>query len=273
MPYVYPNKFNMYYTSTGSGHPVLLIPGVGYGAWFWERVSARLVDSYHVIAPDPRGAGQSDKPAGPYTLNMLVADYAGLLDALKVRGAFVIGHGLGAYLAQSMALERPELVAKLVLCAGTFGGPNALPATEEAVQIMSDREGEPIDVIRRNVAVTVGPGFPEAQPDLFQELIEYRLSGAVPPHCYQAQARANAATALDANSLEERLNEIAVPTLILFGEADSITPPANAELMAARLPDARVTILPGGGHLFPLEMPQETLDAITPFLGGMRYGV
>ncbi len=269
MTIAYPNGLKMFLTRSGSGHPLLLITGVGYGGWFWHKVAADLSQRYQVIVPDPRGTGQTSKPAGPYSVEMLATDMAELLDQLKTRGAYIVGHSLGAYVAQQLVLSRPELVSKLVLAAGNFGGPHVVPITPEAYDVLTNREGDPLELIQRGIEVATAPGFVESHPEIVQELIDYRLSGAVPAEAYQAQVAAGAAMIGD--SFEERLAEIAVPTLILFGEHDRVVPPGNAELLAARIPGAQVTILPDAGHIFPIEAPDATVKALVDFLGGQRH--
>lgn len=273
MPYIYVNGIRMYYISQGAGHPLLLITGVGYGGWFWHKVLPGLAGYYQVIVPDPRGSGQSDKPQGPYTVEMLATDMAELLDELHIRGAFVVGHSLGAFVAQHLVLNRPELVSKLVLAAGTFGGPNVVPITAEALEVLTSREGDQLELIQRGIEIATGPGFAEAHPEVVQELIEYRLSDAVPPHAYQAQVAAGMAMASAEASFEDRLSEIKVPTLILFGEHDRVVPPGNAPLLTERIPGAQMKILSGVGHIFPIEAPEATVKALREFFGEQKYYV
>ena len=87
-----------------SGDPLLLISGLGYGLWQWQKMIPGRADHFQVIAFDNRGAGQTDKPAGPYTAQMLAADAAGLLDAIGIDKAIVLGHSMGGFVGQAMAL-------------------------------------------------------------------------------------------------------------------------------------------------------------------------
>jgi pimeloyl-ACP methyl ester carboxylesterase len=132
---------------------------------------------------------------------------------------------------------------------------------------MTDREGDPEEVVRRGIDVACAPGFPERQPQVVQELIDYRLSNPVPPAQYQAQVAAGAGTAaFSQEEVVERMGRIDLPVLILFGEEDRVVPAGNAALMEGKLPDARTEILPGAGHLFPIEAPAATVDALLDFL-------
>ena len=269
---LYTNGIHVHCDVWGMGHPLLLLPGAGFGAWFWNKMWADMTDHYHVVAPDPRGSGETDKPKGPYSVEMLARDAAGVLDDLRLRGAFVVGYQLGAYVAQQLAVQRPELVSKLVLAAADFGIPDALPLPGEVRDVLADREGEPAEVARRQFEVMTAPGFAEAQPDLLAELVEYRLSDAVPIAAMQAQGAALAGTRSGEVDLEEQLATIAAPTLVLFGEHDRIVPAGNAQRVADRISGAQAQLVPDAGHLFPLEAPSATAQALLDFLNVRMYG-
>jgi pimeloyl-ACP methyl ester carboxylesterase len=268
MPRVKANGIEIAYEVHGEGRPLLLISGVGYGGWFWHRIVPALSQDYQVITFDNRGAGDTDKPAGPYTVGLMAADTAGLLDALGIRAVSVMGHSLGGFIAQELVVERPDLVSKLILASTTHGGNQVVPITKEALEVLTNREGDPLDLIRRGVQIACAPGFLERQADLLQELTRYRLTNPVPPAQYQAQVAAGAGMgALSEEQVTERMAAIQTPTLILFGEFDRVVPPGNADLMAAKIAAARVKIIPGTGHMFPIEDPGATAAAIKEFLG------
>lgn len=269
MPTLLSNGITLNYNLTGVGQPLLLIAGVGYGAWFWHSLVPGLAGHFSVITFDNRGAGESHKPDGPYSVPMLAADTAGLLDALGLKSIHVLGHSLGGFVAQELAVTRPDLVGKLILASTTHGGSNVIPITPEAMRVLTDRSGDPVELVKRGIAIASAPGFAERQPHLVDALIAYRLTNPVPPAQYTAQVMAGAGMAqLPETKVTERLAAITMPTLILFGEADNVVPPGNANLMAQKLPNARVKILPGVGHIFPIENPLVTVAAITEFLIG-----
>ncbi|MBN1178206.1 MAG: alpha/beta fold hydrolase [Anaerolineae bacterium] len=266
MPNVHTNGIDLYYEVTGSGEPLVLIAGLGYGLWMWHKMVPGLARHFQVIAFDNRGAGQSSKPDGSYSAPMMAADTAGLIDALGLRGAAVMGHSMGGFIAQQLVLDRPDLVGKLILSATNFGGPHHVPVTPEAMAVILDRSGDPIDVVKRGIAVACAPGFIDAHPELVEELVAYRLTGPVPPAQYQAQTAVGIGLMSEAACFEHRLKDVTAPTLILFGEHDKVVPPANAELLAQQIPGSRIVILPGAGHMFPIEAPEAAVEAITAFL-------
>ncbi len=271
MPRFTHNDIEIAYETRGEGAPLVFISGVGYGGWFWQRVAAWLAQNaggkpLQIITFDNRGAGESSKPPGPYSVPMMAADTTALLDALGLREACVFGHSLGGFIAQELALLRPEQVGRLILAGTNHGGMHVVPITPEALQVMTDRSGEPEDLVRRGITIASGPGFSERQPDLVRELIDYRLGNPVPPAQYTAQVMAGAGLAqLSEDQVLDRMSRLGMPVLVLFGEHDRVVPPGNAELLAEKISNARVRILPGCGHIFPIEDPAATGQAILEF--------
>ncbi len=261
------NDINIAYEVQGKGNPLVLIAGVGYGAWFWHKVVPGLAEHFQVITFDNRGAGGSDKPVGPFTVSMMAADTIGLLDALDIQAAIIMGHSLGGFIAQEMVVTRPDLVAKLILASTNFGGTNVIPITQEAMEVLTNREGDPVELVKRGITIACAPGFAERQMGVVKELMEYRFTNPVPPAQYQAQVMAGAGmAALTEEQVAERMASIKVPTMILFGEFDMVVPPANADLMAKKIAGARVKIIPATGHMFPMEDPDATVIAIREFI-------
>lgn len=255
------------YELRGSGFPFLLISGVGYGAWFWHKLVPGLSESYQVLTFDNRGAGQTDKPPGPYSVPMMAQDTVNLMVNLGIERAFIMGHSLGGYIAQEIAVTRPDLVEKLILASTTHGGKNVIPITPEAYKLLTDRSGDPLDLIKRGIEVASAPGFPENHPDIVQELIDYRFTNPVPPEQYQAQVAAGIGMAgMSDEKVRESLKAINIPVLVLFGEYDRVVPPGNADLLAEKLPDVQVKIIPNTGHIFPIEDPGTTIAELNKFL-------
>lgn len=267
MPTVSANGININYEVQGEGQPLILISGLGYGLWQWHKMIPGLARRFRVIAFDNRGAGGTDKPAGPYSADMLGRDTAGLIEALGLGPCLVVGHSMGGFIAQWLAVNRPELVKGLVLASTNFGGPHHVPITPEAMAVIMDRSGDPIEVVRRGIAIACAPGFSEAHPDVVQEIVSYRLTGPVPPEAYQAQMGVGMGLLSAEAAFEGRLSAYKGPALILFGEHDKVVPVGNADLLKGQLPQAEVVILPGCGHVFPLETPEQANEAIVKALG------
>ena len=266
MPTIATNGIHLYYELHGRGPLVVLIPGLGYDGWMYSRMIPGLAEQFQVISIDNRGSGLSDKPAGPYTAQMLAADVIGLLDELGAAKAHIVGHSMGGFIAQALAIDYPERVDRLVLSATNFGGPHHIPITPPAMAVLTDVSGDPIERLRRGIAISTAPGFAESNAEFVESWLQYRVAHPIDPAGYQAQLAIGLGLLSEAASFEHKLGRVTAPTLLLFGEHDVVVPPGNAELLAAKLPHARVEILPNAGHVFPFETPEAANRAITRFL-------
>jgi 3-oxoadipate enol-lactonase len=196
----------------------------------------------------------------------LADDTAGLLEALDIHDAAVLGHSMGGFVAQALALSRPDLVGKLILSATNFGGPNHIPVTQEALAVLTDMESDPIERLKRGIAISCAPGFAEAQPELVAKWLNHRVKNPILPAPYQAQIAIGLALVEEQASFEHKLKNVPAPTLILFGEHDKVVPPGNAELLNREILNSTIHILPNAGHFFPLETPDAAVEAIVEFL-------
>lgn len=241
--------------ATGSGPPLLLIQGLGYERWGWEPLAGPLAESYRVITFDNRGIGDSDAPPGPYDIGMMAADAAGVLDAAGVTRAHVMGASLGGMIAQTLALEYPGRVDRLILACTTPGG-DAYPLPDATTDLIREAASLPHEEsVRRFTANALGTAGP------LEELVARRLARPQDPLAWQAQAAASVG-----HDTSARLGEIAAPTLVLHGTADRVVDPRNAPLLAERIPDATLELLPDLGHLFFWDDPERTVELVKAFL-------
>ncbi|MBI5651285.1 MAG: alpha/beta fold hydrolase [Chloroflexi bacterium] len=268
MPKLYANGIDIHYEITGDGDPMVLIAGLGYSSWMWRKMIPGLAKHFRVIAFDNRGVGDTTKPAGPYTAQMLADDTAGLLQQLDIDRAIVLGHSMGGFIAQALALSHPNLVDKLILSATNFGGPHHIPITPEAMAVLTDVTGDPVARLTRGILISCAPGFGDAHPEIVDEWIAFRLQNPLQPAPYQAQMAIGLGLLSEENCFEQKLKNIQAPTLILFGEHDKVVPTGNAELLAQQIPNSRIAILPNVGHFYPLEDPDAANAAIIGFVKG-----
>ena len=249
---------NIEWESSGEGSPLLLIQGLGYGRWGWEPIVPGLAARHRVVCFDNRGIGESDKPEGPYTAAQMAGDALQVLDEAGIERAHVLGASLGGMIAQELVAAAPERVDRLVLCCTTPGGPNAVPMPEVTLRLFAEAPSLPPEIaLRRFVENALGEDPPT---ELVDELFARRVAN--PPD--QAGWQAQAAAGMGFQGVDA---EIASPTLILAGTADNVVDYRNAELLAARIPGARVELLEGSGHLFFWEQPDESVRILNGFLG------
>ncbi|HST26593.1 MAG TPA: alpha/beta fold hydrolase [Gaiellaceae bacterium] len=241
--------------------PLLLIQGLGYSMWAW-RYQLDAFDR-RTIAFDNRGAGRSSKEPGPFSMEQFADDAVAVLDALGVEAAHVLGLSMGTFVAQSLALRAPERVRSLVLVGGSPGGPEHAPVPAETLDAWAaNAHLPPVEFVRRTMHFSYSPGWSEANPELFEELMVARLEHPTPPECWRAQFEATIPF-LRAGAAAE---EIAVPVLVVHGELDRVVPVSNGRLLARRIPGAELVVLPGCGHVVPLERPDELNRLVSDFL-------
>ncbi len=265
MPKIKTNNIELYYEIHGAGQPLVLISGLGYPLWQWHKMVPFLAEHFQVITFDNRGVGQSDKPAGPYTAQMLAADTAGLLDALGIEKAIIAGHSMGGFIAQAMALDFPQKVAKLILCSTNFGGPHHVPVTAEAMKVLTDVTSDALTRFKNGLAVSTAPDWSEKNPEMIEEWVKWRIANPIDPAPYQAQLAIGLGLLTEAAAFEDKLPRLNVPTLILFGAHDKVVPPDNASLLAEKISGSKVVILPNAGHFFPIEVAEAASRTITDF--------
>ena len=185
-----------------------------------------------------------------------------MLDALGIAQAAVMGHSMGGFIAQALALDYPQRVGKLILAATNFGGPRHVPITPAAMAVLTDTPVDPVTRFRNGLAVSTAPGFAERAPEIIEQWLAWRLANPIDLTGYQGQLAIGLGLLREEACFEPRLAAIAAPTLILTGAHDAVVPPANAELLAQRIPQSRVQVLPDAGHFFPLETPEAAAQAI-----------
>ncbi|MCS6936050.1 MAG: alpha/beta hydrolase [Candidatus Bipolaricaulota bacterium] len=259
MPKVRANGIQLYYEAHGTGEPLLLIAGIGYGTWLWFKQIPALAPHYHLIAFDNRGAGRSDKPDEEYTVALLAQDAYELLRALGISRAHIFGVSLGGFIAQQLALDHPELVKSLVLCSTSFGGPHMIPPKGEVLQFMAFGAGK--ETFQYGLELAFSGEYLQQHPDEIAQLTRPMRRNPQPRYAYLRQLMAP----LNFCS-EDRLSEIHCPVLIMAGEDDPVVPAENSRRLAAKLPQAQWKIFPGTRHLFFIERADEVNPIVLNFL-------
>jgi pimeloyl-ACP methyl ester carboxylesterase len=250
--------------SAGRGEPVLLISGLGYSAWCWDELRDALAAGFRVVTFDNRGTGRSSKPPGPCSIPMLADDAASVLDTFGIARAHVIGHSMGGYIAQTLALNHPGKVRSLVLIGTSPGGPRTLPVPEETQTAWKGAAGlSPQDYARRTMPISFAPGWTDAHPATFERYLARRIEHPTPPECWLAQFQACADYVVDGVPVEQ----LRVPALVIHGDADRVVPFENGRQLGQRLPGARWHAVAGAGHIPYLEDPPGLASLIGRFLG------
>jgi pimeloyl-ACP methyl ester carboxylesterase len=253
------------YEISGSGDPLLLIMGTSGSIPLWGELSGRLAQTHQVIAFDNRGLGGSDRGAGPIDVATLAEDASGLLEALGIPRAHVLGWSLGSAVVQELALAHPEQVSSAVMYA-TWGRCDGFQRS-----VLSALRLPYVHRDMESALATAGLAFsPQLldHPD-FGALMEPMLP-AFPQNEAQMQVTVEQWDADLAHDSLDRLGGITAPTLVVVGEQDLLTPPWQAKKVADAVPGARYELVtgPGSSHGMHIERPEELTKIVTGFLAG-----
>jgi 3-oxoadipate enol-lactonase len=251
----------IYYETWGrrGGEPLLLIPGLTADLRIWACQRLVFGRRYRCIAVDNRGSGRSDKPPGPYSLAQMADDALAVLDAEGVDAAHILGYSMGSFAAADLALVHPERVRSLVLAGATCRHHQWRRELLTAWVEVARSRGVPV-MVRRASPWLLGPTG--RRFGLAMSLL-WPLVLSQPAHAFAAQVEALLELSDEA---AVGLGAINVPTLVLVGGADRLTPPADAEEVAALIPGSSLATIPGAGHGLMVEAAPGFNAAVLTFL-------
>ena len=254
------------FDTAGEGPVVVFLHGIGGHRTNWrDQLPAFAAHGFRAVAWDARGYGLSDDYEGPLDFADFSHDLARLLDHLEVERAHLVGLSMGGRILQDFYPRYPDRVATLVLCA-TFPGFDASLTPEKRAEFIRIRKEplvsgkEPKDIAPVVAKTLIGPRATDAH---FQRLVESMTM----------LHKESYIKAIEASTLYDRsasLPDIAAPTLLVFGGADSLVVPAVGERMAAEIPNARLIVIPEAGHLVNIEFPDVFNESVLAFLGEHR---
>lgn len=263
MPTIKVNDINMYYEVHGEGEPLVLIQGVGGDLVTWSYFQIpEFSKKYRVIAFDNRGVGRTDAPDSPYSIQMMVEDTAGLLNALGIEKAHMLGLSMGGRIAMEFALKYPQKTKSMILaCTSAYSHPWTLQVLDMLVRM--DREGtSPETRCRYQLLILFTLRFFENDKRV-QKAINNVLTN---PHPQPVYAYARQCAAIAEHDSRQSIGRISVPTLVLAGKEDILDPLPLSEELHAGIPGSELAILEGGGHALFQEIPDKFNQAVLEFL-------
>jgi pimeloyl-ACP methyl ester carboxylesterase len=227
----------------------------------WEPLT-RLISGRELIAFDAPGCGESPRPRRPLRMRELAGVTRALMDELGLERPDVLGYSFGGALAQELARRSPDRIRRLVLCATGPGLGGTPPKPLAALALATPARYYHPRLLALTVPYIAG-GRTARDPRVLAAHAGARLSRPPGPLGYAFQLYAAAGW-----SSLPWLGTITTPTLVVAGDDDPSVPLRNAKLLASRIPDARLHVVEGGGHLFLLDEPENAIAAIDRFLKG-----
>jgi 3-oxoadipate enol-lactonase len=257
LPLTITDNTSIDYDVQGEGPPLLLINGLGFGRWGWFKQIPAFTRHFETITFDIRGErGLRNGVAG------LTGEVVALLDHLGVGKTHVLGTSLGGFVAQELALSRPDLVDRLVLVCTSYGGrgPQAMsPGALADMMGLGTFSAEA--AARKALAAATGEVYRAEKPEEFEQIVRWRLADSPSAVSYYEQAKAGARFDLSGD-----VGHITSPTLVIHGAEDRYVPPANARALAEAIPGAKLRLLEDAGHLVFVERFADVNREVVRFL-------
>jgi pimeloyl-ACP methyl ester carboxylesterase len=264
MPLMRLNGVNINYQVEGQGEPLVMIMGFGARRSGWIRQIHFFRKYYRVITFDNRGAGKSDKPPGPYSTRMMADDTVRLMDLLGIEKAHIMGTSMGGMIAQELAINYPQRVTKLILACTYASQDETSGDTLEQAKFLQLSPG-------KKASAMVGLSF---NKPLYR--FTFGLLARIQAKFVGTSGTAGLAGQSEAcrkhNTLD-RLRLIAAPTLVIVGTGDRVIKPVSSEVIAGKIPNAKLVRVEGGSHCFPFEMKTVFNREVLNFLKSDAPGV
>ena len=250
----------IYYEETGSGEPVMLVPGLGGGAGLWQRQIGPLSKNFRVIAHDHRGCGRSTYSKIKYSVEQMADDAVRLMDALGIERAHWIGHSTGGAMGQIVAEDRPDRIASLVLSATWPGKDVYFKRAFDARKAVLTNLG-PREYARQSLLTLLPPWWITENDEAMAQQENY-LAGSEQP-VEIMESRIDAICAYDRR---DRMKDVKAPTLVIVAEDDTVTPRYLSDQLAAGISGAEKIVLKTGGHFLMQILTDEYNAAVGSFL-------
>jgi pimeloyl-ACP methyl ester carboxylesterase len=250
MPKAVINGISINYSVDGRGEPIFLIMGFmgSEMAWFFQRRAFR--EQFQVVTFDNRGVGKSDKPAGPYSMQMFADDTIGLMDHLGIDKAHILGVSMGGMIAQHIALSYPERVRKLVLGCTFAGGQGSTGLSAEYIKRLGISEDASDDELRqidskKQIGTVIALSFNDRLLGMAVSPLLRIFAGRLATEGVRGQLEA-----ILGHDTLERLPTIQAPTLVIVGAQDRLINPTSSDVLADAIPGARLVKIENGSHAF-----------------------
>jgi 3-oxoadipate enol-lactonase len=257
MPVMMTHDTSIDFDVYGDGPPLLLIGGLGFGRWAWFKQVPELSRRFRTITFDIRG--EHDLAHG---VADLTAEVVALLDYLGVEKTHVLGTSLGGFVAQELALERPDLVDLLVLVCTSYGGAGPDTMSPQALgRMLGWGSSSSENAVLKSLETATSDAYRAERPEEFDLIMRWRLADSPSLSDYYQQVMAGARF-----NASREVGDIASPTLVIHGAEDRYVPVANAVALAEAIPEARLRVIEDAGHLVFIEKAEEVNEEIVSFL-------
>ena len=247
------------YERVGEGPPLMFVHGAASDARLWRPQVAALADEFTVVAWDEPGAGRSSDVPAQFGLSDYAGCLAALIEALALAPAHVAGISWGGTVVQELYRLHPELVGTLMLIDTYAGWKGSLPAQEVRARLTGAFRELAVPADEFDPARALPGWFAGDPPAEFLPLVEEMAADVRP------ESMRTALSVMAEADLRDLLPRIAVPTLLIWGELDERSPLTVARQFEVAIPDTKLVLIPGAGHVSNLDQPELFNDAVRDF--------
>jgi 3-oxoadipate enol-lactonase len=265
MPETTINNQKISYSDHGRGLPLVLVHGFPLDNRIWDAQVSALSDKFRVIAPDLPGFGKSQPPPKtPFTMEALADTLHAFLTQIKATPCALAGLSMGGYMCFAYERKYPTTLKALILVdtKAEADTPDGKAGRNKMIETVRT-SGSPA-IAAAMLPKMLSPQTLQSRPQLVAQVKS--IMESCPPQTIEYALSAMR----DRNDFRDCCPSVAVPTLILVGDADAITPPAVAEAMQKSIPHSRLVIIKGAGHLTPMEQPEQVNQALRQFLATIQ---
>ena len=262
MPTANINNQPLNYSERGRGLPLVLVHGFPLDNRIWESQIANLSDKYRVIAPDLPGFGKSQPPR-PFTMQSLADTIHEFATQVKATPFVLAGLSMGGYMSFAYERKYPTTLKALILVDTKAEADTTEGKAGRDKMIQTARTSGSPAIAAAMLPKMLAPQSQQNRPQLVQQV--KAIMEACPPQTIEYAL----AAMRDREDYRDCCPSVALPTLIIVGDADAITPPAVAEAMNKSIPHSKLTIIKGAGHLSTMEQPEQINQAMRQFLSSM----
>ena len=275
---VHVGDIDIAYKTFGKGDPFLLISGAGGTMNAWEPSTLRDLSTNHtVIIFDNRGVGNTTAGTKPFSIQQFAIDTAGLLDALKIQKADVLGFSMGSFVAQQLTVTHPEKVNRLMPVGASCGGKEAIPQNPQVTKIGIDLYNKYINNIsidpkevKTLLSLSLGSGWMKLHPNYLETIpipkLKDLFAGNTPNTALQQFKSVQSWMSTSWGGICDSLSKISKPTLIITGTDDNIVPTANSLIIAGKIPGAWLVQIKDAGHQLISQYPDKFNKVLQTFL-------
>ncbi len=242
--------------------PLVMVMGLSGVKEDWRSLSKNLAQHRQIIVLDNRGLGESDLAPGPYSIELMASDVIAVTEALGISKFDLLGMSMGGMISQQLAAHSPHLIRKLILMSTSHGGPNQAPmnvASAQAFQL--DPGASAFEKTSKIMSVNFTPEWIQANPEAFADAVRESLRWR-----RSAKGILNQISAIINFNLEDVIQNIDLPVLVIHGTEDQLLDFANGEMIANKIPGAKLLAIQGAGHMTWLMDNGETEKHINDYL-------